>query len=69
MSPHPLLRLSLEPFLRRFFYIFGAFVHRHRWPIVLVPPLISACLSIGFLWFAELAVDDPGPYKDKPHWH
>uniref|UniRef100_A0A1I8B712 SSD domain-containing protein n=1 Tax=Meloidogyne hapla TaxID=6305 RepID=A0A1I8B712_MELHA len=51
---------SLEPLLCRFFYFFGTFVHRYRWPMVIIPPLLSACLSVGFIWVGDLRVDDPG---------
>ncbi|KAL3071877.1 hypothetical protein niasHT_031068 [Heterodera trifolii] len=54
-----MLHFSLEPFLRRFFHRYGQFVHKFRWPMLLAPPLISLCLSVGFLWFSELEMDDP----------
>jgi len=51
---------SLEPLFCRFFYLFGIFVYRCRWPMVVIPPLLSACFSVGFIWVFDLRVDDPG---------
>uniref|UniRef100_A0A915ETV7 SSD domain-containing protein n=1 Tax=Ditylenchus dipsaci TaxID=166011 RepID=A0A915ETV7_9BILA len=45
--------------LKRFFYWYGGFVHKHRWILLLTPMLISPLLGTGFLWFNELRVDDP----------
>ncbi|CAK5095073.1 unnamed protein product [Meloidogyne enterolobii] len=50
---------SLEPLFCRFFYLFGTFVYRYRWPMVVIPPLLSACFSVGFIWVFDLRVDDP----------
>uniref|UniRef100_A0A183BLW0 SSD domain-containing protein n=1 Tax=Globodera pallida TaxID=36090 RepID=A0A183BLW0_GLOPA len=54
-----MLNFSLEHILRRLFRRYGRFVYRCRWPMFLIPPLISLCLSVGFLWFGELEVNDP----------
>ena len=53
------MRYSLEPHLRRFFYWYGGFVHTQRWLLFVLPILVTPLLSIGFLWFSELNVDDP----------
>ncbi|KAI1725673.1 patched family domain-containing protein [Ditylenchus destructor] len=50
---------SLEPYLRRFFYWYGGFVHKHRWIMFLVPLLISPLLGTGLLWLNDYRVDDP----------
>ncbi|KAI1732170.1 patched family domain-containing protein [Ditylenchus destructor] len=50
---------SLEPYLRRFFYWYGGFVHKHRWIMFFVPLLISPLLGTGLLWLNDYRVDDP----------
>ena len=51
---------SLEPYLRRFFYWYGGFVHRYRWLFFLIPLFVfTPLLATGFLWFDAYRMDDP----------
>uniref|UniRef100_A0AC34GPD2 SSD domain-containing protein n=1 Tax=Panagrolaimus sp. ES5 TaxID=591445 RepID=A0AC34GPD2_9BILA len=53
------MQISLEPLLRKFFFWYGGFAYRWRWPLFLIPLILTPFLGIGFIWYRELRVYDP----------
>ncbi|MFH4973871.1 hypothetical protein AB6A40_000580 [Gnathostoma spinigerum] len=50
---------SIEPFVRHFFGWYGRAVYKWRWPLFVVPLIITPILSSGFFRLNTLKVDDP----------
>ncbi|KAL6724288.1 hypothetical protein Aduo_019188 [Ancylostoma duodenale] len=51
--------LSLEPLIRRFFNAWGPIAYRFKWPLFILPLLLTVGLSFGFLRLGTLRIDDP----------
>ncbi|EPB75144.1 hypothetical protein ANCCEY_05770 [Ancylostoma ceylanicum] len=51
--------LSLEPLIRRFFDAWGPIAYRFKWPLFILPLLLTVGLSFGFLRLGTLRIDDP----------
>lgn len=50
---------SVEHYVRKFFEWYGSIIYRWKWPLFILPIILSAVLSTGFLRLQSLKVEDP----------
>ncbi|GMT06619.1 hypothetical protein PENTCL1PPCAC_28793 [Pristionchus entomophagus] len=50
---------SVEPYVRELFEWYAPVSHRLRWPLIILPLIVTSCCSVGFLRMRELRIDDP----------